>query len=139
MCSVPRRCFSRVYPNGTLGAWSPWPDPLQAEMMGRSRYVYTICLEAGGKRIYKKAMRYEWDPGKAASNLDKHGVPFDAIHAFEWPTAVGGRDPGDHGENRFRAYGLIGGRLHQCVYTWRGRCLPTDQPAQGQQPRDHEV
>jgi uncharacterized protein len=65
-------------------------------------------------------MRYEWDPAKAAANLEKHGVAFDAIHAFDWPTAVGGHDPGDHGEERFRAYGLIGGRLHQCVYTWRG-------------------
>ncbi len=65
-------------------------------------------------------MHYEWDPAKAAANLDKHGVAFDAIHDFDWSAAVGGRDPHAHDEVRFRAYAPIDGRLHQCVYTWRG-------------------
>jgi uncharacterized DUF497 family protein len=39
-------------------------------------------------------MDFEWDPDKAASNLDKHGVSFDkAAGAFEDPLSVTMSDP----------------------------------------------
>lgn len=66
-------------------------------------------------------MDYEWDEVKARSNLEKHGVPFEAVHAFEWDTAlVLEDDREDYGEARYRAMGLIRKRLHSLVFTLRG-------------------
>ena len=48
-------------------------------------------------------MDFEWDPEKAASNFDAHGVTFDeAATAFADPLAITKHDP-DHSEdeNRF--------------------------------------
>ena len=33
-------------------------------------------------------MRYEFDPAKDRSNLDKHGMPLADVEGFEWDTAV---------------------------------------------------
>lgn len=39
-------------------------------------------------------MKFEWDPGKARSNLAKHGVAFEeAITAFDDPFALMAADP----------------------------------------------
>ncbi len=66
-------------------------------------------------------MNYEWDEAKARLNLEKHGVPFETVHAFEWDTAlVLEDDREDYGESRYRAMGLIGKRLHALVFTLRG-------------------
>jgi uncharacterized DUF497 family protein len=53
-------------------------------------------------------MEFEWDPGKAASNLAKHGVPFqEAATVFDDPLALTYFDP-DHSdeEDRFITFGL---------------------------------
>lgn len=66
-------------------------------------------------------MRYEWDPTKRASNLAKHGIEFEAADDFEWDTALIEADiRRDYGEERFRALGLIGNRVHVLIYTPRG-------------------
>ncbi|MYC29972.1 MAG: BrnT family toxin [Chloroflexi bacterium] len=65
-------------------------------------------------------VEYEWDEGKRNLNHAKHGVDFSEIEAFEWDTAV--IDPSTrHGELRHVAIGFIGDRLHQLVFTMRGR------------------
>lgn len=47
-------------------------------------------------------MELEWDPAKAESNLQKHGVDFaDAAIALEDPLALSMRDPASHEEERF--------------------------------------
>ncbi len=61
---------------------------------------------------------YEWDPHKARSNLEKHGVDFASVARFEWDTAVLRRSD-RHGETRFAAYGYIGYRLHTLAFTTR--------------------
>jgi uncharacterized DUF497 family protein len=51
---------------------------------------------------------FEWDPDKAAANLEKHGVRFeDAATVFQDPLAETYDDP-DHseGEQRFLTFGL---------------------------------
>ena len=63
-------------------------------------------------------MDYEWDGPKRRANLEKHGVDFDAIHRFQWETAVK-RTNTRHGELRFLAYGYIGERIHAVIYTVR--------------------
>lgn len=65
--------------------------------------------------------KFEWDDGKAAANLAKHGVDFaDAIDAFADPQAIVLLDDsGD--EERYVILGHDGlVRLVAVVYTWRG-------------------
>ena len=53
-------------------------------------------------------MLFEWDPEKAAANLEKHGVGFEeAATVFDDPLADTFEDP-DHseGEERFLTFGL---------------------------------
>ena len=65
-------------------------------------------------------MQFEWDPEKAAQNLQKHGVGFpEAATVFGDPLEVTIPDP-DHseGEARFLSLGLSSeGRLLVVVYT----------------------
>ena len=65
-------------------------------------------------------VEYEWDEGKRLSNQTKHGVDFPAIAAFQWETAMIDNSH-RHGELRHIAIGYLGDRLHQLVYTMRGR------------------
>ena len=63
---------------------------------------------------------YEWDDDKARSNLEKHGVAFDAVRAFDWANAIETEDTRyDYGETRFQALGKIGDRYHVLVYLQR--------------------
>ena len=67
-------------------------------------------------------MQFEWDSEKAATNLSKHGVPFDeAETVFHDPLYVDFYDP-DHSEREHR-YIIIGqsrqGRLLMVSYTER--------------------
>lgn len=59
-------------------------------------------------------MRFEWDPAKAAANLDKHGVSFEeGATVFRDPFSATDQDP-DHSldEERFITFGVsISGRL----------------------------
>ncbi|MCG6891351.1 MAG: BrnT family toxin [Gammaproteobacteria bacterium] len=51
-------------------------------------------------------MKFEWDPGKANSNLRKHGVDFaDAVIALEDGNALTIEDS-DHDELRFKTLGM---------------------------------
>jgi uncharacterized protein len=64
-------------------------------------------------------VRFEWDPGKAAMNFEKHGVSFDeAIEVFYDQQAVEGID-WNHStidEQRFFIIGLSTTRLLYVVY-----------------------
>ena len=63
-------------------------------------------------------MRFTWDTAKAASNLAKHGVAFEAVDGFDWDTALVLADVRfDYPEPRLLALGAIGDRLHALVYT----------------------
>ena len=53
-------------------------------------------------------MQFEWDPAKAAENLERHGVSFEeAATIFRDTLSVTGPDP-DHsvGEERFVTFGV---------------------------------
>ena len=66
-------------------------------------------------------MRFRPDPGKAASNLKKHGVSFaDAEGVLQDPLAVTVKDPDAEGEQRFVSIGLgNAGELLVVVWTER--------------------
>ena len=67
-------------------------------------------------------MRFQYDPGKVASNLKKHGVSFaDAEAVFYDPLALHRPDQDAEGEERFVAVGLgSAGQVLVVVYTLRG-------------------
>ena len=63
-------------------------------------YAIVVSTVSGG------AVEFEWDEGKAASNIAKHGVPFAIVREFDWTTAeVEIDDRFDYGEERLVAYG----------------------------------
>jgi uncharacterized protein len=66
-------------------------------------------------------MDYEWDPDKAATNLQKHGVSFaDAVAVFSDVFALTVADDFAD-EERFVTLGTDAfGRLLVISYTWRG-------------------
>ncbi len=65
---------------------------------------------------------FEWDPGKAQSNLRKHRIAFaDAVTLFDDPWALTIRDPDAAGEERFISQGRDAfGRILVMVFTMRG-------------------
>jgi uncharacterized DUF497 family protein len=71
-------------------------------------------------------LNFEWDPNKASSNLEKHGVSFDeASTAFSDPLCATIADP-DHleGEERYLLLGLtFRGRLVVVAHTDRSEAV----------------
>ena len=67
-------------------------------------------------------MEYQWDPEKAASNLEKHGVDFaDVVGVFEDEWALTVKDEVVEGEQRFATLGTdFLERVLVVVYTHRG-------------------
>ena len=54
--------------------------------------------------------RFQWDPAKAASNLRKHGVSFEAaVRAFADPFALTEQDRVEDGEQRWQTLGVVEG------------------------------
>jgi uncharacterized DUF497 family protein len=64
-------------------------------------------------------MDFEWDAAKRRANLAKHGVDFLEVEAlFQGGLLV---EPSPYaGEQRFRALGLLRGRVFAVIYTMRG-------------------
>ena len=60
----------------------------------------------------------EWDPDKARSNLEKHGIDFVSVSEFEWDTAVI-RSSDRRDKTRYAAYGFLGDRMHVVAFTMR--------------------
>lgn len=89
------------------------------------------------------AVEFEWDEGKTAANIRKHGVDFaDAVLALEDDLALTMRDPDSEHEERFIAQGNDPyGRRLVVAYTWRGeRVRPVSaRKATGQERRRYEV
>lgn len=65
----------------------------------------------------RMAIRYAWDPKKAAANRAKHGVSFEmAKEVFKNPLAVRNLDD-LYGEERSTIVGMVGNRLLVVVFT----------------------
>ena len=66
-------------------------------------------------------MDFEWDPAKASTNEEKHGISFlDAVAVFDDPDHLeeDSTRP-EHGEERRRAIGMMGSTVVTVVYTDR--------------------
>jgi uncharacterized DUF497 family protein len=87
-------------------------------------------------------VHFEWDPGKAAKNLAKHGVHFaDSVAVFEDDLALTIRDPHLGDEERWITIGMdMLGRILAVVYTWRGEGirLISVRPATPRERRQYE-
>jgi uncharacterized protein len=65
-------------------------------------------------------MKIEFDHDKNARNIEIRGISFEQAAEFEWNGALIIPDMRRvYGEKRFRAFGLIGKRLHAMVFTPR--------------------
>jgi len=68
-----------------------------------------------------RLMEYEWGEEKYARNVAKHGLEFDVLEDFKWGDAVTiDRSRHADGEKRFAAIGLLYGKIHTVIFTWRG-------------------
>ncbi|MBI2253453.1 MAG: BrnT family toxin [Proteobacteria bacterium] len=64
---------------------------------------------------------YQWDEGKRAANVAKHGVDFTAVYDFDWIFAlVKLDDRKEYAEIRYAAMAPIGNRLHVLAFSFRG-------------------
>lgn len=70
-------------------------------------------------------MKFEWDDSKNAQCVRERGFSFaDVAPAFADPRRrVETDERREYGEDRYRLYGRIGGRLFVVVYTMRGRAV----------------
>lgn len=67
------------------------------------------------------AISYEWDDGKSAANLAKHGVALSDAEGFDWASSKTIFDEAhSDAEERFLTFGFIGARLHVMYWTPRG-------------------
>ena len=64
----------------------------------------------------------EWDPAKARSNLEKHGISFSDAEAVLFdPMTISMEDQSAEGEDRFVAVGCNSlGQVSVVCYTYRG-------------------
>lgn len=74
---------------------------------------------------YHSLMDVIWDPAKARSNLDKHGVSFaDVETVFYDPFAISFEDRSAAGENRYVVVGMDGlSRIVVVVYAYRNTVI----------------
>jgi uncharacterized protein len=64
-------------------------------------------------------MEFEFDPAKSASNLDKHGIDFDAVQAI-WQDVIRIEIPArTEDEPRWLVVGQIDGKHWSVVVTYR--------------------
>ena len=73
---------------------------------------------------YNMLMDYQWDPDKARTNLQKHGILFaDAVLVFEDTAAITIEDEHDQ-EERYTTIGMDAqSRILVVVFTWRGNVI----------------
>lgn len=75
---------------------------------------------------------WNWDETKRQRTLQDRGIDFADVVRFDFLNAEIRPDlRRDYGEPRFRAIGLLDGRLHVLIFTPRGRAA-RDQPAAGE-------
>ena len=66
-------------------------------------------------------MEFEWDEAKDVENRRKHGLGLAHAVGLDWAGADIAPDKRkDYGEARSVAIADLNGRLHVCVFVWRG-------------------
>lgn len=72
-----------------------------------------------------EGVEFEWDDGKAESNLRLHGISFeDALPVFLDPWRLEVEDDReDYGETRYYAIGMVSDVVLAVIFTWREECV----------------
>lgn len=90
---------------------------------------------------YSKHMDITFDPDKDRLNIKDHdGISLADAAQIDWDTAVEELDTReDYGEDRYRAFGFIGNRLHCVVYVDRdeGRRIISLRKATAREVKDY--
>lgn len=69
-------------------------------------------------------MKVAFDPVKDAANLAKHRLSLDRASEIDLAKAfIRSDDRRDYGEPRWRAYGMLDGRMHMLVFTVRAGAM----------------
>lgn len=71
----------------------------------------------------KQETRFEYDPVKSASNLEKHGIDFEQAQELWSNRIVKTPVQGDYGEQRYALFGMIGEKHWTVIVTFRGDCI----------------
>ncbi len=72
------------------------------------------------KLIFGAPLDFGWNAKKAAANLLKHKVAFEAVEHFEFDGCITEEDDRfDYDEDRYVSIGFIGARMHVLVFTLR--------------------
>lgn len=92
--------------------------------------------------MYYRGVDIEFDPGKAADNLNKHGVSFaHAEQALRDPNGLTMEDPDAEGEQRLLTLGMDAlGRILVVVHTQRGertRIISARKASRGETEQYH--
>jgi len=66
---------------------------------------------------------FEFDPGKSASNLDKHGINFVSAQELWWDDRRIEAPAHRGAEPRWITIGKIGDKHWTVVFTWRGEAI----------------
>src|SRR5882724_1717278 len=87
-------------------------------------FLYHVKDSRHDFSCYRNGMEFEWDQAKRAANLAKHGLDFVEVARFDWEAAIIIADLRfDYGEDRFQAFALLDGFLHQVTFTRRGHAI----------------
>ena len=74
------------------------------------------------------ALRWTWDPEKAAANRVKHGLSFEtAVHVFDDPFHASKPDLHPDGD-RWQTLGVVGPVLLLVIHTWPEADSEDDEP-----------
>jgi hypothetical protein len=102
--------------------------PAGRRRIHRATGVWRIaCLDLTTGYPYINRMEgeeFEWDDGKAETNLRLHGISFeDALPVFLDPWRLEVEDDReDYGEPRYYSIGMVDDVVLAVIYTWRGEC-----------------
>ena len=83
---------------------------------------------------------FEWDPQKAQTNLEKHGISFETAKSVfgDQYSVEFADDRFDYGEDRYVIIGLVGSRLVAVTYTWRDNVIRLIT-ARGAEPNERRL
>lgn len=63
---------------------------------------------------------FEYDPGKSAANLAKHGIDFEQAQALWYDDRKVFGHTASLDEERWMLVAMLDGKLWSAIYTWRG-------------------
>ena len=86
----------------------------------KRRINLSPSLAKANSRGYINPVKFDFDPAKDGANIAKHGLSMADFAKFDDAATIVPDIRREYGEDRFRAFGLIGGVPHSIAFTMRG-------------------